>query len=151
MAEFTHIDLRSARETRKMPRWKLATEVGVSEDTLERWETGKQRPDPDDVGNIERVLNMPGLWHKWMLSTYDSYRERNTDMPYVNHPAALLLRMKHEVADMWKLAESVERDSVDGRFDDQEQLAHFQKEAREAAAALQQIAEWKPSEFPKSI
>ena len=41
MAEFTHNDLRSAREARKIQRWRLANELGVSEDTVRRWEIGE--------------------------------------------------------------------------------------------------------------
>lgn len=141
MAEFTHIDLRSARESRKMPRWKLAKEIGVSEDTLERWETGKQRPDPDDVGKIERVLEIPGLWHRWMYSTYDSYRERYTDIPSVSHPAALVLRMKHEIAEVIEMFDAVERDAVDGKWDDAELRAKLKEQVQEAIAAMVQVVE----------
>lgn len=141
MAEFTHIDLRAARESRKTPRWKLAKEVGVSEDTLERWETGKQLPDPDDVGNIAHALGYPGLWHKWMLSTYDSYRERYIDAPNLDHPAARITRVRYEMSDVMALIDKVERDYLDKKIDDPELFNKFKTEARELIAALQQAIE----------
>lgn len=147
MAEFTHIELRAARESRKIPRWKLAEEVGTSEDTIERWETGKQLPGPDDIGNIERILKEPGLWHKWMLSHYDSYRERYTDVPDVGHMTAEVVRMRHEILDLMPLFDGIERDTLNGEFNEPELWRMFKKESLEAMAAIQQTVDRIPDEF----
>ena len=50
MAECTGLDLRKARDAQKMPRWQLGQMIGVSEDTIRRWEMDEIRPEPDDVG-----------------------------------------------------------------------------------------------------
>lgn len=145
MAEFTYKELKEARETRNIKRWQMASELGVSEDTIYRWESGQQLPGPDDVGNIERILSCPGLWHKWMLSHYDSYRERYTDMPESNHLAAAVLRSKHEISDVTALFNDLERDAVDGIANDPELWEKFKKEATEAIAALQKAIEKVPN------
>ena len=44
MAEFTHKELKLARETQSIPRWKMGMEIGVSESTIERWESGETLP-----------------------------------------------------------------------------------------------------------
>lgn len=144
MAEFTNIDLRSARESRKMPRWKLAGEIGVSEDTLERWETGKQQPEPDDVWNIQNVLGATGIWHRWMLSHYDSYRATHSDAPDADGLTGYIVRMKYEMRDVDTLIESAERDAMDGKFDDVENCRKLKKEIAEAMAAMQKVRERLP-------
>lgn len=146
MAEFTHTDLRSVRESRKMKRWELANEVGVSEDTIRRWESGETRPEPDDVGNIERALKMPGIWHRWMMSHYDSYRERHGDISDVEHITAQIVRMRHEMQDVMSLFDKVERDSLDGKLDNPGLRKQFKKEVIEAVAAMQQTVDRLPDE-----
>lgn len=141
MAEFTHKDLKIARESRNVAKWQLANELGVSEDTIYRWEKGEQRPDPDIVGNIEKILSYPGLWHRWMLSHYDSYRERYTDVPEVEHLTALVVRMKHEMMDVLSLSDDLERDSLNGKIDKPELWQMLKREASEAVAAIQQTLE----------
>lgn len=145
MAEFTNIDLRAARESQKMPRWKLAGEVGVSEDTIERWETGKQRPEPDDVWNIEKTLDATGMWHKWMLSHYDSYREKYSDVPDVEGLIGNIVQMKYEIEDVIPLIKFAELDALDGKFDDMENCRKFKKEISEMIAAAQKVLERMPN------
>lgn len=41
MAEFTEKDLRKARESKGLPRWKLGEKISVSESTIERWESAR--------------------------------------------------------------------------------------------------------------
>lgn len=144
MAEFTNIDLRKARDDRQIPRWKLAGEIGVSEDTLERWETGKQRPEPDDVWNIEKTLDTTGIWHKWMLSHYDSYRATYSDAPDADGPIGYIVRMKYVMRDVDALMESAERDAMDGKFDDIENCKKMKKVITEAMAAMQKVKERLP-------
>ena len=136
MAEFTNIDLRIARDSRKWPRWKLAGEIGVSEDTLERWENGEQLPHPDDVGRIERVLEIPGIWHKWMMSHYDSYRDRHGEALGVDNLTAVIVQMRHEINDVMPLFTEIERDAIDGKIDAPEKWTKFKKETREAVASM---------------
>lgn len=139
MAEFTHIDLKRARESRNWPQWKLAAALGVSVDTVQRWESDNGRPRPDDVGNIERELRYPGLWHRWMLSHYDSYRERYASVPDLGHPAAGIIRMIKEIEDLIPYFKELQNDSINGNFDNKLMCANFKKEAMEAIASIIQI------------
>lgn len=140
MAEYTHLDLRKARETRKLTRWQLANLIGVSEDTLERWETGKQMPTPDDVGHIEDALDARCelLWARWMYSNVESYRTRNA-RPQVSELLAAVVSVKYELADVQALQDQLERDAIDGHIDDEDLRAKAMKEIDEAQTALARL------------
>jgi transcriptional regulator with XRE-family HTH domain len=140
MPEFTYLDLRKARESRKLTRWQLANKIGVSEDTVERWETGKQSPTPDDVGHVENALDARAelLWARWMYSNVESYRERNA-RPQVSELLAAVVSVKFELADVQNLEESLERDAIDGHIDDEELRAKAMKEIDEAQASLTRL------------
>lgn len=140
MSEFTHLELRRARESHKMPRWQLAQEIGVSEETLKRWEYGDQMPEPDDVGAIERALGERSIWHQWMMSHYDSYRERYSQAPAYGLTSAVI-RTRYELNDVMTLQERVERDAVDGRLDDPALKAEYIQQLKEAQAAIIQTLE----------
>lgn len=148
--EFTHVELKAARESHgNMPRWKLAGKIGVSESTIERWEKGEgKNPEPDDIGNIEKALGKQGqgIWHKWMLSHYDSYRERYTDVPHNDSLAETLMRTKHEAMDVVNFLSEIERDTLNGKFKSPEQSKRLRKEAREAIASLLQTLEKIPDD-----
>ena len=135
MAECTHLDLRKAREARDWPRWKLAQEVGVSEDTVERWETGKSMPTPDDVDRIGEAVGDPQLWHRWMLSNVDSYRKRYIDATDLSLPVALQ-RLSLEIQDVQEMYNAVARDALDGKIDNQQLRKEYQKQLRELTAAV---------------
>ena len=140
MAEFTFQDLRKAREARKIPRWQLANETGVSEDTVERWETGKALPHPNDVSRIEHALHAEGemLWYRWMYSNIDSFRERNP-APVVSELLAAVVSVRYELADVQALHDQLARDAIDGRIDDPKLRAQALKEISEARAALNRL------------
>lgn len=113
----------------------------MSEETLKRWELGRQLPTPDDVGNIERVLDMrdQSLWHRWMMSHYDSYRERNTTLPIRDNLLENVVRTKHEILDAIALLEKIERDAVDGVIDEPELWQALQRELVDAKDAIRQM------------
>jgi transcriptional regulator with XRE-family HTH domain len=140
MAEYTHLDLRKARESRKLTRWQLANKLGVSEDTLERWETGKQPPTPDDVGHIEDALDARGelLWPRWMFSNIESYRQRNPE-PRMSALLEAVVSVKYELDDVQALTGRLERDAIDGHIDDPELRKLARKEISEARAALARL------------
>lgn len=135
MPECTNIDLENARMRRKLPRWKLARLLGVSESTIARWENGEILPEPDDVDRFATAVGDLTLWHRWMLSTYDSYRRRYVDTVEQSLPVSIA-RSKYEMADVMALQEEVERDALDGVIDDPKLKATYAKEIREAVAAL---------------
>lgn len=140
MAEFTHLDLRKAREARKLTRWQLAAKLGVSEDTLERWETGKQTPTPDDVGRMEDALDARCelLWARWMYSNCESYRERNPE-PRMSPLLEAVVSVKFELADVQELSSRLERDAIDGKIDDPRLKTQALKEIGEAREALNRL------------
>ena len=135
MPEITNISLKIARESLKIPRWKLAAELHVSESTIERWETGETQPHPDEVDRLAVALGDPMLWHGWMLSNYESYRRRYIHCDDRDLPVALM-HVRHEVADLLELQDRIERDSVDGKIDDATLSAAYASEIRELVPAL---------------
>jgi DNA-binding transcriptional regulator YiaG len=66
--------IREARVAARLTRSAMSALVGVSEQTLKNWETGKSRPNPGSVGRyyeaLDRIANprMNGdsdEWHRW--------------------------------------------------------------------------------------
>lgn len=142
MAEFTHLELRDARDAKKIPRWKLASEVNVSEETIERWESGKCAPGPEDVDRIGEALNDPTLWHRWMLSHYDSYRRRYISTQNLALPVAIA-NLGLKVDDLTGLQRAALSDAIDGKIDDpslrNSYRARLQEIIAAASTAMQQI------------
>lgn len=67
-------EIREARVAARLTRSAMSALVGVSEQTLKNWETGKSRPNPGSVGRyydaLDRIANprMNGdgdEWHRW--------------------------------------------------------------------------------------
>ena len=135
MAEYTEKDLRKAREAKGLPRWKLGEMVGVSESTIERWESGETVPTPEDIDNIGEALNEPAIWHKWMLSHYDSYRRRYIGCTDLALPVSVM-RNRYTMADVAQLQEAVERDVMDGRLDDRQLGDQYAEKIRALIASL---------------
>lgn len=116
MAECTYLDLRKAREARKMSRALLAEAIHVSDDTLERWETGKTTPDPEDVDRIGEALEDPSLWHRWMLSHYDSYRRRYFATQNLALPVAIA-NLGLKIEELLGMQHAALSDAIDGAID----------------------------------
>lgn len=137
--------LKMAREKQDIRRWQLAQAIGSTESTIAKWETPPEksgnRPDPDTVGAIEEALGVPGLWHDWMMATFDSYRKRHGERAQDQTLATSALRVRYEVSDVLNLQEKLERDVMDGRIDDNVLVQRYAKEAREAAAAMLAMAD----------
>ncbi len=109
--------------------------LGVSESTLARWENGEIRPDPDDVDRLATAVGDLTLWHRWMLSTYDSYRRRYVES--IDQSLSVsIARSKYEMEDVMNIQKPVERDALDGVIDDPRLKASYIKEVREAISAL---------------
>jgi len=135
LPECTNIDLENARSRRKMPRWKLATLLGVSESTVARWENGEVQPEPDDVDRFANAVGDVMLWHRWMLSNYESYRKRYFDTVDQSLPVSIA-RSRYEMEDVMRLHDRVERDALDGTIDDLHLKHAYTKEIKEAIVAL---------------
>jgi len=141
LAEFTHLDLRRERESRKIQRWKLAEALGVSEWTVERWEKGEVIPDPDDVGRIEEFLGATGIWERWMRSQYDSYRKRHPEKAPEYDLARSMVRVRYELGDVLALHDKAERDALDGSIDEPGLQEKYKKELEEVIAAARDVLE----------
>lgn len=140
MAECTNLDLRKAREARKMPRWQLAQQLGVSADTIERWERGEVKPEPDDVDRMGEALQAPDLWHQWMLSNCESYRKRYLGVETLALPVSVM-RLRHAMEDALAMMNPVERDVIDGRLDDRRLKENFSQALKLLIAALTDTAQ----------
>ena len=135
MPECTNTDLENTRLRQKIPRWKLAGMLGVSESTIARWESGEIRPDPDDVDRFAIAVSDPTLWHRWMLSNYDSYRRRYIDSKEASGLSALMGRYRYETGDVMAIHNIAERDALDGKIDDPQLKQKLIKELQEQIAA----------------
>lgn len=135
MAEYTEKDLRKAREARNLSRWKLGELLGVSESTVERWETGETKPTPEDVDRLGEALSDPLMWHKWMLSNCESYRKR-----YIGCEDLALLgsvvRNRYALNGVTEMQDAIERDVMDGRLDNKALGDRYAQAIRAAIAAL---------------
>ena len=140
MAECTNLDLRKAREARKMPRWQLAQQLGVSADTIERWERGEVKPEPDDVDRMGEALQAPDLWHQWMLSNCESYRKRYLGVETLALPVSVM-RLRQAMEEALAMMNPVEQDVIDGRLDDQRLKESFSQALKLLIAALTDTAQ----------
>ena len=108
----------------------------VSDDVISDWETGKSRPDPDQVSELEQLYKAPGLWHGWMRYYYQSYRDRYPEIPSSSGLALSMVHAKYRVSDMLQYQDTVIRDALDGRIDDKKAFAEHIRQAKEAHAAI---------------
>ena len=137
MPECTGKDLQSARTRAEMTQWQAGNACGVSEHTIQRWESDSKdsQPKPDDVDRFAQAVGDPTLWHRWMISHYDSYRRRYIGGGNSAELSSLLSRLRLEMQDMQALYDSVERDALDGRIDDAPLKERCRKELQELIAA----------------
>lgn len=137
MAEKSHVILRSAREAHGWSRVQLVAELGISEDTLKRWEYGEVKPTPDDVANVERVLRAEAemLWYRWMSAAWDSYKDHH---PEVRRKDLLqsVVSTKHELTDVLNLQEKVESAILNGTINQPGVRDRYRKELEEAQASI---------------
>lgn len=142
MSECTNIELRSVRDAAGLSREELGRRIGVSDSTIQRWEEAKSKPHPDDVLAIAKETGAGvDLWWAWMRTNYASFREVLPPKPIVSGILASVVNAKHQLSDILPLLDHAERDSIDGVIDNRPQAARTAREAREAAAALLDMAE----------
>ena len=135
-AEITHKELATARKAAGMLQHQVARHLHVSDDVISDWETGKSRPDPDQVSDLEQLYKAPGLWHGWMRYHYQSYRDRYPEIPDNSGLAIAMVNAKYQAADMLQCQDAAIRDALDGRIDDRKAFAEYIRQAKEAHAAL---------------
>lgn len=141
MSECTAKDLRSAREAAGLTIWKAAAALNVGETTLRRWEHGEVIPQSADVSRMERLYRVPGLWHRWMRSNDDAYREhypaKTIDMVL---PAAVT-NIRFRMTDMQEMQEAAERDALDGQMDDEQILNHYREQLQQLQSDITNLLE----------
>lgn len=136
MTEFGGNDLRKARENAGIRQWQIASEIGVCEALIGRWERGEAFPSPDDVDRLEIAYKAPGLWHKWMLSNCDSYRRHYRGVDETT-TAGSVLRGRFAIEDVMGLQSAIERDvSEDGRIDNPINRDKYEEVLRKAIACM---------------
>lgn len=131
-------DLLFARNSAGLSREEAGHELGVSSSTIRDWEDEKKnvKPGPDDVWNMEKLYGAAGLWRGWMQSHYDSYRENHPEETLDRSQLAAVVNVRHQLGDVLALSETVERDAMDGRIDDEQLRRKYLKELDEAEASL---------------
>jgi len=137
MSECAGKDLQNARIRADMRQWEVANACNVGESTIRRWESdsNESKPQPDDIDRYAQAVNDPTLWHRWMLSHYDSYRRRYINGSPDNGLFNAMARLKYEMEDVFQLHGNAERDSFDGKIDDLHLKAQYIKELKDMIAA----------------
>lgn len=133
MADCAFMYLRAARDARNIKRWQVAKACSVSEDTIRRWEVGEVKPSEDDVDRFAVAVGDHLLWHRWMCQ-YESYRRRYAVPRDYALPLAVM-DLGHQISDVCKLQDKVERDVIDGVIDDRILAQQYRKEVQEVGAA----------------
>lgn len=138
-AEITHKELQAAREAAGLHQYQVAALLSVSEDTVSRWERGLYEPTPDQVDELEKVYKAPGLWYGWMRWKYKSFRDRFPEHPKVTNLVTTMVEVACQMEDIKKRQETVIRDALDGKIDNEKDFAEYIREAKEAHAALSEL------------
>lgn len=141
MAENGHILLREARDLRAMTREQLGWHVGVSHDTIRRWETGESQPTSSDVDRMGEVLRDATLWHRWMLATDPPYARRYGGGAEALALPASFMRVRYAIEDVQTYQNAMERDALDGKLDDPKMKAAYSDCVRAAIASLSEAAQ----------
>lgn len=138
MERFGKRDLLFARNSAGLSRAQAAPDLGISEGTLRDWEDLKVKtiPGPDDVWAMEKLYGAKGLWFRWCQSHYDSFRENFPGEMNDFGIAMALVNVRHQMADIQALQDAIERDSMDGRIDDQAAKNRYCREIDDLIAAL---------------
>ena len=142
-AECTKLELRKAREAANLPRWKAGQELGVSEDTLKRWEDPDANASPlsSDVSRMKRVYHAPGLWYSWMYSNDEGFRDHFPAVAVDHSQAMAIVNVRHQITDVLALQDKIERDAMDGRMDDAAACKAYLAELDDVQAAIAQAKE----------
>ncbi len=141
MSECTAKDLRSAREEAGLTIWKAAAALNVGETTLRRWEHGEVVPQSADVSRMERLYRVPGLWHRWMRSNDDAYREHYPAKTIEMVLPAAVTNIRFRMTDMQEMQEAAERDALDGQMNDEKILNHYREQLQQLQSDITNLLE----------
>ena len=139
MADVTHKELQSARKAVGLYQYQVAHLMGVSEDVISDWETGKTLPAPDQVDQLEKLYKTPGLWHGWMRYHHKSYRDRYPESPDGAQLALTMMQAKYQMEDVAARQDKAIRDALDGSIDDKRGFDAYLTEIREVHATMSAV------------
>ena len=136
MAECTNIDLLAARNAAGLSRGQVADKIHVSVDTIRRWESGETMPSPDDVDRLGVAYEDHSLWHDWMRTHYDSYRDRYPESLDLSLTLSIV-NLRHQIGDIMSLQDAAERDAMTGRIDNDKLRLRYTAELKDLLMAAQ--------------
>lgn len=135
MSEPAHQILKDARKEAGLTQIQVAALLSVSVEQVKRMERGDWIPEMADVDMMEEQLRDVGLFRRWARAQYPEI------VKYFGASDSRELRLlgavvntKHQIDDVLKLQDRVERDAVDGQIDPTLRNSYRQEleEAREA-------------------
>lgn len=138
MSITAHQILKDARTQHRLTQIQLAFMLSVSVEQIKRMERGDWIPEMSDVDILEEQLPEPGLFRRWARAQYPEIvkyfgASDDRDLGLIG----AVVNVKLQMADVMKLQDRVERDAVDGRFDDRALLEDYQQELQEAREAIE--------------
>lgn len=137
MAVFAASDLKKLRIAQGMSVPDLAELISCDSSTINRYESGKLKPNPDVMYQICCELHAEKSWCDWMRTEYpSSYGRVHPEIPQLTFEG-LLLRTFAELRDVVDLQDAVMKDGSTGAIDDDGLRITLRRECEEAIGALQ--------------
>ena len=135
MSEPAHQILKDARKEAGLTQLQVAALLSVSVEQVKRMERGDWIPEMADVDMMEEQLRDVGLFRRWARAQYPEIVKYfgASDSRELGLLGAVV-NTKHQIDDVLKLQDRVERDAVDGQIDPTLRNSYRQEleEAREA-------------------
>lgn len=135
MSEPAHQILKDARKEAGLTQIQVAALLSVSVEQVKRMERGDWIPEMADVDMMEEQLRDVGLFRRWARAQYPEIVKYfgASDSRELGLLSAVV-NTKHQIDDVLKLQDRVERDAVDGQIDPTLRNSYRQEleEAREA-------------------
>ena len=137
MAVFAASDLKKLRLAQGMSVPDLAELISCDSSTINRYESGKIKPNPDVMYQICCELHAEKSWCDWMRTEYpSSYGRVHPEIPKLSFEG-MLLRAFAEVQDIVNLQTEVMKDGATGAIDDEALRSRLRVECEEAIGTLQ--------------
>lgn len=136
MAEYTKASLQRLRESANLTRKVAAPLLGVSEDTLRRYEdvNGTQQPTSGDLARMEALYGAPGLWYGYHHTNDDAFRDHLPELPEYNTQGALIAFFV-EAQESIQLEKDALKDVADGKIDSPDIRRRLIEEVEDVMAA----------------
>lgn len=150
MPEYTHKELAADRIATEKTRQQVASECGVSETTVKRWETGRwtgdkaecRMPSPDDIHRYLKAIGRLERWYDWMRTHYDSCHKMIPQIIPIGdivYACMLYEKKARDFADLMQQAKDMMMSENIGKIDNiafKDKLIEAAKEESSALATL---------------